>query len=179
MKQRPPRYDLPKAAPGRLRLVQQFVNTTDHEHSRELLATPAALQGWLAGEGFEVRSVGPAALRRAQAVREGLHELVVTGKAGRALDEAADRAKLTLDLEAGVLRARAAGVDGALGTILAAVYDALRDGSWERFKACRNCGWAFWDESRNRSAAWCSMQLCGNRLKVRRHRDKVSPRSSR
>ena len=179
MRQRAPRYDLPKAAPGRLRLVQQFVNTTDHEHTRELLATPAAFQGWLATVGFEVRSVGPAALRRAHAVRHGLHELVVTGRAGEALDEAADRAKLTLDLEAGELRARAPGVDGALGTILAAVYDAQHDGSWERFKACRNCGWAFWDESRNRSAAWCSMQLCGNRLKVRRHRDKVSPRTSR
>jgi len=179
MKQRPPRYDLPKAAPGRLRLVQQFVNTTDHEHSRELLATPAALEGWLAGEGFVVTSVGPAALRRAHAVRDALRELVITGRAGPELDEAADRAKLTLDLEAGELRARAPGVDGALGTILAAVYDALHDGSWERFKACRNCGWAFWDESRNRSAAWCSMQLCGNRLKVRRHRAKVTPRSSR
>ena len=179
MKRRAPRYDLPKAAPGRLRLVQQFVNTTDHDHSRELLGTPAALQGWLAAEGFEVRSVGPAALRRAHAVRAGLHELIVTGRAGEALEAAADRARLTLDLQAGELRARASGVDGALGTILAAVYDALRDGSWERFKACRNCGWAFWDESRNRSAAWCSMQLCGNRLKVRRHRDKLSPRSAR
>jgi predicted RNA-binding Zn ribbon-like protein len=181
MRQRAPRYDLPKAAPGRLRLVQQFVNTTDHGHTntRELLATPAALASWLASEGFEIRPVGPAALRRAHAVRDALHELVVSGRAGEALEAAADRAKLTLDLEAGELRARAPGVDGALGTILAAVYDALHDGSWERLKACRNCGWAFWDESRNRSAAWCSMQLCGNRLKVRRHRDKVSPRSSR
>ena len=179
MRQRAPRYDLPKAAPGRLRVVQQFVNTTDHEHTRELLATPAALAGWLAAEGFEVGSVDSAALRRAYAVRAGLHELVVTGRAGEALQEAADRAKLTLDLEAVELRARASGVDGALGTILAAVYDALHDGSWERFKACRNCGWTFWDESRNRSAAWCSMQLCGNRLKVRRHREKVSPRTSR
>jgi predicted RNA-binding Zn ribbon-like protein len=178
MRQRAPRYDLPKAAPGRLRLVQQFVNTTDHEHTRELLATPAALEGWLAAEGFVVRSVGPAALRRAHAVRDGLRELVVTGTAGEALEAAADRARLTLDLEAGELRPRASGVDGALGTILAAVYDALHDGSWERFKACRNCGWAFWDESRNRSAAWCSMQLCGNRLKVRRHRAKLTPRSS-
>ena len=139
----------------------------------------AALVTRLRREGFEVRSVGPAALRRAHAVRDELSELVVTGNAGEALEAAADRARLTLDLEAGELRPRASGVDGALGTILAALYDALHDGSWERFKACRNCGWAFWDESRNRSAAWCSMQLCGNRLKVRRHRDKISPRSSR
>src|SRR4249919_1682207 len=95
MKQRAPRYDLPKAAPGRLRLVQQFVNTTDHEHTRELLGTPAALEGWLAAEGFVVRSVGPAALRRAHAVREELRELAVTGTAGEALAVAADRARLT------------------------------------------------------------------------------------
>jgi predicted RNA-binding Zn ribbon-like protein len=179
MKQRPPRYDLPRAAPGRLRLVQQFVNTTDHEHSRELLATPAALADWFAGESLEVGPVGPAALRRAHAVRGALHELIVTGKAGDVLEVTADRAKLTVDLETGNLRSRAPGLDGALGTLLAAVYDSVRDGSWERLKACRNCGWAFWDESRNRSAAWCSMQLCGNRLKVRRHRAKVTPRSFR
>ena len=52
MRQRAPRYDLPKAAPGRLRLVQQFVNTTDHEHTRELLATPAALARLARGRGF-------------------------------------------------------------------------------------------------------------------------------
>jgi predicted RNA-binding Zn ribbon-like protein len=46
------------------------------------------------------------------------------------------------------------------------------DGSWSRLKACRNhgCRWAFYDYSRNRSASWCSMQLCGNRTKTRTYR---------
>ena len=178
MSRRPLRYDLPRAAPGRLRLVQQFLNTTDHERTRELLGSSRELSRWLADAGFEPGPVGPVALERARAVREALRALVETGVASAVLDVAADRARFTLDLDEGGLVARAVGVDGALGTMLAAVYDAQHDGSWQRFKACRNCGFAFWDESRNRSAAWCSMQLCGNRLKVRRHRARISPRSS-
>ena len=65
---------------------------------------------------------------------------------------------------------QARGLDGVLGVLVAIAYEAMRDGSWARLKACRNCGYLFWDASRNRSAAWCSMRLCGNRLKVRRHR---------
>jgi predicted RNA-binding Zn ribbon-like protein len=46
----------------------------------------------------------------------------------------------------------------------------MLDGSWSRLKACRQCGWAFYDYSRNRSGSWCSMQLCGNRTKTRAYR---------
>jgi hypothetical protein len=180
MPQLPPRYDLPRAAPGSLRLVQLFLNTTDHENTRELLGTPRALRGWLTDQGLDDPGpLGPAALRRARDVRAALHRFAVTGEVDSTLHEAARRARLTVDLEARELVARAPGVDGPLGEILAVVYDAMRDGSWSRFKTCRNCGFAFWDESRNRSATWCSMKLCGNRLKVRRHRAKVTPRSSR
>ncbi|MDQ3777760.1 MAG: CGNR zinc finger domain-containing protein [Actinomycetota bacterium] len=55
----------------------------------------------------------------------------------------------------------------------------MRDGSWQRLKTCRNCGWAFWDESKNRSGVWCSMQLCGSRLKVRRYRNRTLDRRGR
>jgi predicted RNA-binding Zn ribbon-like protein len=39
-------------------------------------------------------------------------------------------------------------------------------------KACRaeDCRWAFYDRSRNRSRAWCSMRECGNRAKARSYR---------
>ena len=50
------------------------------------------------------------------------------------------------------------------------VETAMLDGSWERLKACRNCHWSFYDYSPNRSATWCSMQLCGNRKKTRAYR---------
>jgi predicted RNA-binding Zn ribbon-like protein len=40
-----------------------------------------------------------------------------------------------------------------------------------RVKMCPsdNCGWLFLDESKNRRRQWCSMDLCGNRAKARRH----------
>jgi predicted RNA-binding Zn ribbon-like protein len=44
-----------------------------------------------------------------------------------------------------------------------------------RVKECaddRGCGWLFVDTSRNQSRRWCSMESCGNRAKVRRHRQK-------
>jgi predicted RNA-binding Zn ribbon-like protein len=34
---------------------------------------------------------------------------------------------------------------------------------------CENCGWLFIDTSRNHSRRWCSMEVCGNRVKARRH----------
>lgn len=41
----------------------------------------------------------------------------------------------------------------------------------KRVKMCPgdNCGWLFLDESKNERRRWCSMDLCGNRAKARRH----------
>ena len=43
-----------------------------------------------------------------------------------------------------------------------------------RLSACRdeNCRVAFYDKSRNRSRAWCSMEVCGNREKARSFRQR-------
>jgi hypothetical protein len=43
-----------------------------------------------------------------------------------------------------------AGLTGALGWLLAAVATAMADGSWSRFKTCReaSCHWAFYDASK-------------------------------
>ena len=45
----------------------------------------------------------------------------------------------------------------------------MLDGTWVRLKACpgRDCGWVFYDHSRNQSARWCSMKVCGDREKAR------------
>ena len=51
-------------------------------------------------------------------------------------------------------------------------FEAIASGTWSRLKCCRNhaCRWAFYDDSKNRSATWCSMQICGNRAKTRTYR---------
>jgi predicted RNA-binding Zn ribbon-like protein len=50
--------------------------------------------------------------------------------------------------------------------------DLLTTGDLERIRECPgagDCGWLFYDTSRNRSRRWCSMESCGNRAKGRRH----------
>jgi len=166
-----PRYDLPNAAPGSLRVVQRFVNTVNLERGDDWL--PA----WLAEQG--VASPSPAELARARRVREALRELLYAnngfaadGEPGSVLWEAGRRAALTIDFARGELVSAAEGVDGVLGAVLGAAFAAMAAGTWPRLKACKNhgCRWAFYDYSRNRSAGWCSMQLCGNRTKTRAYR---------
>ena len=45
----------------------------------------------------------------------------------------------------------------------------------ERIRECAasGCGLVFYDESRSNNRRWCSMQRCGNRAKVRKHRTKL------
>ena len=176
-----PRYDVPKAAPEPLRLVQRFVNTVDLEHAREWLATPAELARWLAEVGLPVKDEPTEGdLGRAIELREALRSLLqansgapLTAASIATVNRAGSAARLGVELDqlARVkLEPYGRGVDGALGAIVAVAFTAMLDGSWSRLKACRNCRWAFHDYSRNRSASWCSMILCGNRLKTRSYR---------
>jgi predicted RNA-binding Zn ribbon-like protein len=66
-------------------------------------------------------------------------------------------------------------------TLLLAMRDAQRDGTWPRLKACGNpdCRWAFYDRSHSRAGAWCDMATCGNRIKNRRLRQRQHPQDPR
>jgi predicted RNA-binding Zn ribbon-like protein len=168
-------------APGRLRLVEEFVNTANHLRAAELLTDGAALASWLQSRGLLARGTADDAdARRAAALREALRVLLRTpgrrdADAALAIERAGVKARLGLHVteDGGLgLVAQAPGVDGALGTILAAFHDASVDGSVARLRICRNeaCRWAFYDHSRNGSAAWCSMTVCGTHLKARAYR---------
>jgi len=170
MSKKPPRYDLPNAAPEPLRLVQRFVNTVNRESGDDWLET------WLAEQSV---SGTPAELDRARVVREAIRELLYennrqrgTGDPRGVLTAAAEAASLSVDFSGPELVSRVPGVDGAVGRVLAVSFLAMLDGTWPRLKCCRNhhCRWSFYDYSKNRSASWCSMQLCGNRTKTRAYR---------
>ena len=65
-----------------------------------------------------------------------------------------------------------------MATLLGILHEAQLTGDWQRMKACRQCEYAFFDRSKNRSAAWCAMSICGNRTKNRayyRRRRSPSP----
>ena len=61
-----------------------------------------------------------------------------------------------------------------VGRVMAIVHAAIADGTWSRLKACREptCEWAFYDYTKNRSGAWCTMDVCGNRAKARAYRER-------
>src|SRR5436190_15968384 len=173
-------------APGNLELVRSFVNTWDAEVRTEALDSPASLGAWLAEQGLLPADapVGGDDLEHAVRLREALRAMLMANaglelepSAPAELDAAARRARLTVRFAAdGTPRTEplAEGADGALGWLLAVVASAVEEGTWLRLKAClaEDCQWAYYDKSRNRSAVWCDMRICGNRQKVRSYRER-------
>lgn len=176
-------------APGELEHVRAFINTLDIEAAEEQLGSPGELAAWLAGQGLAAPStaVTPADLRRTLELREALRAILLANNGGppvadgeaAVLDAAACRAEIRLRFRpgaAGSLEAEAGGVDGALGRLLTIVHGAVASETWGRLKACRlhTCEWAFYDHTKNRSGAWCNMDVCGNRAKARAYRERRS-----
>jgi predicted RNA-binding Zn ribbon-like protein len=175
------------AAPGRLGLLQAFINTfydLDRAHGGDLFVTPSALGAWLAERGLLAgrRQLGSGDLKRAVALREGLRALIAardssvpdSGSAAQVLDDAVAGASLELRFTSAGPQLSPSGqapIDRALGALLAVLTCAMVDGSWRRRKVCpgRHCGWVFYDHSRNNSGRWCSMNVCGGREKARTH----------
>jgi predicted RNA-binding Zn ribbon-like protein len=172
-------------APGELALVQSFINShfdLQVHRGSDLFATPAALRDWLLGRDLiDARAqVGRRELFRALAVREALRELARSGGQRamadelRQLNQAADGAGAEFRFASGgprfVLQA-GGGFPAALGLVLALAGRAMIDGSWSRLKVCpgEDCGWVFYDHSRNQTGRWCSMSVCGGRAKARAH----------
>jgi predicted RNA-binding Zn ribbon-like protein len=167
-------------------LIRDFVNTRDLLEEKEALGSPGELVSWLDERKLtqgEVRATA-ADLRHATELREALRQLLLehTGvevdreAASGVLDSAARRARIELRFEqcATSLTPAATGVEAALGQLVIAVQSAMEDDSWDRLKACRasDCEWAFIDNARNHSRAWCSMKSCGNREKARAFRER-------
>ncbi|MEM1135082.1 MAG: CGNR zinc finger domain-containing protein [Bacteroidota bacterium] len=50
--------------------------------------------------------------------------------------------------------------------IIKDAYSLMLQDDLERIKSCPNCGWLFYDGSKNRKRRWCSMTTCGSRVKA-------------
>ncbi|GAA3432746.1 CGNR zinc finger domain-containing protein [Kutzneria kofuensis] len=152
-------------------LLLDLLNTTPvvEGTQRDDLADAEAARHWLAEHGQEVSADEWQALVKA---RNALQD-VVRGDATPIelkpfVDGIAYRASLagegiawTSDLPAG----RTAAARAVL------TWDALRTGSPGRLRPCANpeCRLFLIDHSKPNSARWCSMAVCGNRMKARRH----------
>lgn len=175
-----------RPAPGELLLVQEFVNTLDVESGEDDLANPASASEWLVQAGLLARNerLPDEGLRQIRGVREAIRSILIcdthgeTDKKALALiNSASRRGPLAInfaDGERAELKPLKGGVDGALSRLFAAIFRAMNDGTWKRLKACQNdeCHWAFYDHSKNQSGTWCSMAICGSRMKARAYRER-------
>jgi predicted RNA-binding Zn ribbon-like protein len=168
-------------APGRLELLQRFINSYNHDFPREWdrIGTRERAQVWLR----EKRLVAPgdrisdADVARLRELREAIRALAIANQGrepGAAATDIIRRVSGTAQLGVAMddkgrtaLEPTRRGVDGAVATLLGILHEAQLTGHWSRLKACRHCEYAFFDRSKNRSAAWCAMSICGNRTKNR------------
>jgi predicted RNA-binding Zn ribbon-like protein len=154
-------------------LALDLANTRDgHAPARDYLETPGDLVAWARhAAGLEV-DADANTLREVLALREtvdaifrplavgarpdadALARLVVPP--GR-LVAAGDRFELTWDRD-------------IVGPLAAAAVELLRGDQLGRLQVCEACPWLFLDLSRNHSRRWCSMNVCGGTLKMRRYR---------
>ena len=179
-----------QAPPGNLDLIQAFINTVDIENPqvKEDLRTPEAARAWLLAHGL-IESGGPLSESdrlELIAFRESLRAaaLANTGDGDRrstleTVWKYASDCSFQLSIDGDVPRFTCAdGIpkDEAIGQMLGILYDSIKAGSWGRLKACRKdtCQFAFYDHSKNGSGVWCSMAVCGNRVKAQRRRARAN-----
>lgn len=172
-------------APAPLDLVQDFVNTEIPEWAQDDVATPEQLAAWLRSRSLlgEGEDVDAATFVAARSLRAALRSLALLNTLGGtlepsirdALEQATSNLRFDVVLdERGRLAPEPGGIGAqrALASIVTVVMDAQASGVWGRLKACRkeSCGWLFFDGSRNSSSTWCSMAICGNRVKTASYR---------
>jgi predicted RNA-binding Zn ribbon-like protein len=175
--------------------VQDFVNTRNYFRGGDLLGEVEEATARLVERGLmeEGERIGEPERRRLVTLREGLRGLLLANNRGAAGAEIGEETGALLNDLATTARLRVRfGPDGRpkleptadegdpadriAARLLAEVVRAEAEGKWRRLKACRNegCRWAFYDASKNRSGAWCDMDVCGARHKMRAYRERKS-----
>src|SRR5690606_9297348 len=169
-------------APGRLEVLRAFLNTwripndtrvvTDHLREDEDVRS------------FRDAHFGPdiAAEPKEEVVRlrEDLRNHLGKGDVAF-LNRWLEKYPVTACIRNGRVHYRGGG--SLCGELLALAVEAVSEGKWERFKACPDCRWVFYDNTRNKSKVWCSMnadgpegRACGTIAKVNRWRQRQKQR---
>jgi hypothetical protein len=158
-----------QVAPAGLEPLRTLLNSwlipNDSRRPTDRFGELARESGWRRGEAELVREL-----------RDGLrHAVEAGGTAG--LNQWIERLDLRpVVAEDGIVYRHRA---GPAGDYLAAAVAAIGAGTWKRLKACPDCKWIFYDNTRNASKRWCLMyaggpdgRACGTIAKVRRYRDR-------
>ncbi|MGK9236599.1 CGNR zinc finger domain-containing protein [Inquilinus limosus] len=161
---------------------------------RERAGDPAALAVWCAQAFGEIPRIDHEEWARLIRLRETLHavfDAMATGGDPPAeavallqaeVAEAAARRRLAVTA-AGASWRDAPATDGTTVRHRLAMdaLDLLLRGEPARLKRCagHDCGWLFYDRSKNASRRWCLMSDCGTADKVRRFRQRQRSASAR
>jgi hypothetical protein len=166
-----------QVAPGALEQVRVLLNSwlipNDTRVATDRFDDLARSQDWAAGDAAVAR-----------AFRDGLRAVVEGGpRELTRLNEWIDRLGMRPVVADGTLSYRHEA--GPAGDFLAVVLDSVSAGTWARLKACPDCRWVFYDNTKNGSKRWCLMQAagpagrgCGDIAKVRRFRERQASRDA-
>lgn len=164
--------------PTELALVKAFLNSVDIEEDTDRFDTVEGVRSWVVERGLPgtEASLSDSERQGLVEVREALREIVAAHGAAIPSDalETVAAAARTAPLVVAIDGAGQAdlipvgrGSDDLVARLLADIASAQRIGTWRDLRICRRdvCRWAFYDSSRNHSGVWCTMSICGNRVK--------------
>ena len=166
---------------GRISLDFTHTGGTGEAARWEILHTAADLERWIGLIiGLEVTAT-EADIELARGVRNAISRLARARAAGerfrsadvRIVNAAAEQAPPTLTLRSDGSTIRpTVSLEGALSALARDAIDLFTGSLRDRIRVCAadNCGLLLVDASRRGDRRWCSMQVCGNRAKVRAHR---------
>ncbi|GHC84229.1 hypothetical protein GCM10007079_26020 [Nocardiopsis terrae] len=174
--------------------IELFANTFDLESGRDDLADAERLRQWLVRARLIERtsSVGDEEHRMCLELRAGIREVLSTEGPHEPHRLAAAEVILeklpvlvSFTGSSSTVAGQRSGAVLVPATGLAPVHRAcallaldwatlVMTGQARRLKRCaeHSCLWVFWDGSKNQSRRWCSMKVCGNRTKSRRHNER-------
>lgn len=182
-------------APGGLAFVQDLLNSSSdglvgprHTHD-DLLSDIASARNWLTSAGralsessgidFSLPSLPEEDLPALRELRSELR-LLVSGQADADADQSAPPSRLrsaavTVATTSGpsfVALPNGYGWHWVASAVLAESFNAQKEGTWRRLKACRNpaCVAVFYDRTRNNIGVWHSLRSCGNPANLRASR---------
>jgi predicted RNA-binding Zn ribbon-like protein len=190
-------------------LALDFLNTRPvlPEGTTELLPDAEALVRWLIASGVLTSPKGKsfarkwsntakatAFLRKLLAFRERLRTVVLRLEAGSPVSDAfISEVNLLLEQHPSILALRRHGEkldrdaafepeepDDVWAPIAMAVAELLSDVAPPRVRKCEACILHYYDTSKKGSRRWCSMNICGNKVKVAAYqqRNKAAEKSS-
>jgi predicted RNA-binding Zn ribbon-like protein len=167
-----------------------FVNTEIVQNGQivDLLAGPEDFQAWLRYAGFSLQAQ-PDEVRRLEAglrlarqfrtiLRKGLARLAKTrslpveviAASNEYLERAVERLKLVKRPQGAVLRPywRIESAADYVAPIATSFARFIADADLSRVRKCRNpaCILHFYDLSKSGTRAWCSLDICGNKMRM-------------